>query len=161
MTLLSRSAPHAAASVRQRLLAEAAGNPLALLELAGALSDAQLSGRSRLPQALPLTARLSSPFLQRIKRLPDAAQGALLVAAAENTGELRVIRSAAAELTLSDDVLDPAEELGIIRTDGATLTFRHPLMRSTVYESATVALRHQVHLPVCGPFCFPRGARSA
>ena len=85
--------------VRDRLLAEAAGNPLALLELPAALSDDQLAGREPLPAALPLTARLRSAFLQRIKRLPDSTQAALLVAAAENTGELRVIHRAATELS--------------------------------------------------------------
>jgi DNA-binding CsgD family transcriptional regulator len=144
-TLLDRSAPDAVASVRERLLAEAAGNPLALLELSSALSDAQIAGRSPMPQALPLTARLRSAFMQRIKRLPDPTQVALLVAAAENMGQLRVVRSAAAAMSLPDDALDPALASGIITTDNGTLTFRHPLVRSAVYESATLGRRHQAH----------------
>ena len=149
-SLLSRSAPTAVASVRQRLLAEAAGNPLALLELSSALTDTQLAGRSRLPRALPLTARLTSAFMQRIKRLPDPSQEALLVAAAENTGELQVIRAAAAELALPADALEPADQLGIVTTQDAKLTFRHPLIRSAVYESATIGRRHEVHAALAG-----------
>ena len=149
-SLLSRSAPTAVASVRERLLAEAAGNPLALLELSSALTDTQLAGRSRLPRALPLTARLTSAFMQRIMRLPDPSQEALLVAAAENTGELEVIRAAAAELGLPADALEPADQLGIVTTQDAKLTFRHPLIRSAVYESATIGRRHEVHAALAG-----------
>ena len=86
--LLGRSAPDATPWVRERLLAEAAGNPLALLELPAALSDGQLAGRELLPDALPLTARLRVAFLRRIKRLPESTQAAVLIAAAENAGEL-------------------------------------------------------------------------
>ena len=145
LALLGRSSPGAADQVRERLLAEAGGNPLALLELSAALSEAQLSGRAPLPRALPLTARLRLAFMQRIMRLPEFTQAALLVAGAENTGELRVIRRAAAELTLPADALDPAEEKGLVRTDGVTLTFRHPLVRAAVYESAALGRRQRVH----------------
>jgi DNA-binding CsgD family transcriptional regulator len=150
MALLSRSSPHAVASVRWRLLAEAAGNPLALLELSGALSDAQLAGRAPMPQALPLTARLHSTFLQHVKRLPDATRAALLVAAADDTGELDVIRRAAAQLALPEDALVPAQEAGIVTAEADTLTFRHPLVRSAVYESAALGLRHRAHAALAG-----------
>ena len=104
-TLLGRSAPDATPWVRERLLADAAGNPLALLELPAALSDGQLAGRELLPVALPLTARLRAAFLQRIKRLPTSTQAALLVVAAENAGVLRVVHRAAAQLSLPPDAL--------------------------------------------------------
>jgi DNA-binding CsgD family transcriptional regulator len=145
LTLLGRSSPGAADQVRERLLAEAGGNPLALLELSAALSEAQLSGRAPLPAALPLTARLRQAFVQRIRRLPESTQAALLVAGAENAGELRVIRRAAAGLILPPDALDPAEEAGLVLTDGVTLTFRHPLVRAVVYESAALGRRQRVH----------------
>ena len=143
--LLGRSAPDATAWVRERLLAEAAGNPLALLELPAALSDGQLAGRELLPDALPLTARLRAAFLQRIKRLPESTQAALLVAAAENAGELRVVHRAAAQLSLPPDALDPAEDIGMVQVRGDALTFRHQLVGSAVYESAPLGRRQQIH----------------
>ncbi len=143
--LLAHSAPGAVPSVRSRLLDEAAGNPLALLELPVALSDAQLEGRAPLPGALPLTARLRASFSERVDRLPEATRAALLVAAAEEAGELAVILRAAAELNLPQDALDAAEKTGLVRADGAILSFRHPLVRSVVYESATLGQRQRTH----------------
>jgi predicted ATPase len=87
--LLSRAASQLAPEVQDRLLSEAAGNPLALIELPVALSDSQLTGEAQLPGALPLTARLRGLFIQRIERLPQSTQTALLVAAAEETGDSR------------------------------------------------------------------------
>ena len=72
--LLRASAPAAADSVREWLLAEAEGNPLALLELPSGLSDAQLQGRAGLPEAIPLSSRLRSAFVQRIDRLPASTR---------------------------------------------------------------------------------------
>ncbi len=143
--LLGRSAPDATPWARERLLSQAAGNPLALLELPAALSEGQLSGREPLPEALPLTARLRAAFVQRIKRLPEPTQTALLVAAGEDSGELRVVHRAAAQLSLPPDALDPAEDIGMIQIRGDTLTFRHPLVGSAVYESAPLGRRQQIH----------------
>ncbi|HJS96058.1 MAG TPA: AAA family ATPase [Solirubrobacteraceae bacterium] len=143
--LLEYSAPGAAPSVRERLLDEAAGNPLALLELPVALSEQQLTGEAPLPGALPMTARLRASFSQRIECLPAATRQALLIAAAEEAGELAVTLRAAGELELPDDALDPAEEIGLVRTDGSIVSFRHPLVRSVVYESATLGQRQRTH----------------
>jgi len=143
--LLDHSASGAAPSVRDRLLDEAAGNPLALLELPLALSEQQLAGEAPLPRALPMTARLRASFSQRIDRLPPATREALLIAAAEEAGELTVTLRAAAQLELPQDALDPAEETGLVRTEGAILSFRHPLVRSVVYESATLGQRQRTH----------------
>ena len=145
ITLLQQSAPDAPGHVRERLLAEAAGNPLALLELPAGLSPEQLSGQSPLPQALPLTARLSATFTKRVRALPSAAQSAMLVAAAEDTGELRVVQDAAAQLGLAIDALDPAEEVGMVHVREGRVRFRHPLVRTAVYESATRGRRERVH----------------
>jgi DNA-binding CsgD family transcriptional regulator len=149
-TLLERSAPDAVPWVRERLLSDAAGNPLALLELPAALSGEQLAGRASLPETLPLTERLRDSFMQRIRRLPEPTQAALLIAAAEDTGQRRIIDRAAAELGLSQDALDPAEEIAMVRTHDGTLTFRHPLVRSAVYESATPGRRRGVHNALAG-----------
>lgn len=144
--LLDRGARPLESSVRARLLADAGGNPLALLELPSALSDAQLAGREPLPEALPLSARLRTVFMQRIDRLAGPARAALLVAGAADADELEAIRRAISELGLPQDALEPAEAIGLVRTDGATLIFRHPLVRAAVYESATPGQRQQVHV---------------
>ena len=156
--LLDRSAPGAAPSVRARLIDEAAGNPLALLELPVALSDQQLAGQAPLPASLPLTSRLRASFFQRIDRLPATTREALLVAAAEEAGELAVTLRAAAMLELPQDALDPAEEIGLVRIDGAVLSFRHPLVRSVVYESATLGQRQRTHAALAAAL---EGADSA
>ena len=156
--LLDHRAPGAAPSVRERLIDEAAGNPLALLELPVALSDRQLAGEAPLPGALPMTSRLRASFSQRIDRLPAATREALLVAAAEEAGELAVTLRAAAELELPQDALDPAEETGLVRIDGAVLSFRHPLVRSVVYESATFGQRQRTHAALAAAL---EGADSA
>ncbi|HKR72045.1 MAG TPA: ATP-binding protein [Streptosporangiaceae bacterium] len=87
--LLAVSGRRTIPAVRDRLLAEAAGNPLALLELPVGLSETQLEGRSQLPDAVPLTPSLESVFRQRIGGLPEASQTALLIVAADNTGRSR------------------------------------------------------------------------
>ncbi len=143
--LLSHSAPGASPSVRSRLTEEASGNPLALLELPARLTPTQLAGQAALPEALPLTERLRGAFAQRIERLPEATRTALLVAAAEETGELAVTLRAAADHGLPTDALDAAEEAGLVRIEGAELEFRHPLVRSVVYESAPLGRRRQAH----------------
>ena len=121
--VLDQGSRQAAPSVRERLLAEAAGNPLALQELPAGLSDAQLAGGAPLPDALPVTDRLRSAFARRIERLAAPTRAALLIAAAEEAGELAVTLRAAAELGLPPDALDPAEEAGLVRTDGAAVSF--------------------------------------
>ncbi len=143
--LLSRRGRGAVPSVRDRLLVAAAGNPLALLELPAGLSEAQLAGRETLPEALPLNASLRAVFAQRIGRLQESTRAALLVAASEDTGELRVILRAAGELGLAPELFDPAVQAGLVHTDGVTMSFRHPLVRSAVYEAAPLGQRQRAH----------------
>jgi DNA-binding CsgD family transcriptional regulator len=145
MSVLATMGRRAAPSVCERLLAEADGNPLALLELPGSLSEEQLSGRDPLPDAMPLTPRLEGVFRQQIGRLPRQAQTALLIAAADNTGDAPAVLRAAATLELPADALDPAEGSGLIRITGKTIAFRHPLVRSALYRGATLSQRQQVH----------------
>ena len=144
--LLDRGERELAPSVRERLLADAAGNPLALIELPACLSDAQLSGRARMPDAIPLSSRLQLAFRQQIERLPrDHPVGA---AAGRRRRRRRAWRSsfaAAAAPHLPEDALDAAERAGLIETDDARLTFRHPLIRSAVYEAATSGERRRAH----------------
>src|SRR5215469_491926 len=143
--ILAASARQAVPSVRDRLLAEADGNPLALLELPDGLPAEQLRGLVPLPEAMPLTPRLEGVFRQRIGQLPGAAQTALLIAAADNTGDAPAVLRAATTLQLPADSLDPAEKAALIRVSGATITFRHPLVRSALYQAATLSERQRVH----------------
>jgi DNA-binding CsgD family transcriptional regulator len=143
--LLMTSAPEADDPVREWLLAETAGNPLALLEVPGGLSAAQMQGRAALPDTAPLTSRLRSAFLQRIDRLPAGARTALLIAAVDDSGEVSAVVGAASEAGLPEDALDPAERSGLLRVAGGKVEFRHPLVRSALLESSTHGERRAAH----------------
>ena len=141
--LAERSGVELPAAVRDSLVASTAGNPLALLELPGSLSAEQLSGREALPERLPVSAGVEQVFLDRVRRQDPPTQTLLLVAAAEDTGELGVILRAAAALGVPAGALDGAEKAGLIRVDGSTLAFGHPLVRTAVYRGATFWQRRE------------------
>jgi tetratricopeptide (TPR) repeat protein len=144
--LLTRSFPTLAAPVRRRLLTAAEGNPLALLELPAALSDAQRTEPWALPERLPLTLRLQSTFASRIAGLSAATRHLLLVAALEGSGSLRIVgRAVAGKCHLKH--LAPAERARLVDVDDVTgrLAFRHPLMRSAVVALSTIDQRRGVH----------------
>jgi DNA-binding CsgD family transcriptional regulator len=130
--------------VADQLLAEASGNPLALLELPRGLSPAQLAGGFGLPGALSLSGRIEERFVNRVEALPEDTQQLLLVAAAEPTGDPGLLWSAAARLGIADAVLYPAESARLLEVDGR-VRFRHPLARSAVYRAATPHQRRRVH----------------
>ena len=138
------------AAVRDRLVTATGGNPLALGELSEVLSADQLSGRAPLPEQLPLTGGVERAFLDRYRRLPEAAQRFLLVAAADDTARLPVVRDAAGRLDAGDDALDAVEQAGLLRVDGDVLTLYHPLVRSAVYRAATSAQRRAAHRALAG-----------
>jgi DNA-binding CsgD family transcriptional regulator len=143
--LLAAQAGTLAPGVRDRLLGEAGGNPLALLELPRTLTSQQLAGSDPLPERLPLSARLAQVFLQRVRRLPQATQTLLLVAAAEDTGELATILAAGGVLAVDKEALEPAEQVGLVQVVDSTLAFRHPLVRSAIYQAATFTARQAAH----------------
>jgi DNA-binding CsgD family transcriptional regulator len=143
--VLAGRARNAAPAVRERLLAEAEGNPLALLELPAGLSQAQLEGRAALPEAIPLSPRLEGVFRQRAGRLSAAGQAALLVASADTTGDVSAVLRALAELGLPPDALDSAEGAGLIRIADQRIIFRHPLVRSALHQGATLSQRQRAH----------------
>jgi DNA-binding CsgD family transcriptional regulator len=131
--------------VRDRILAEARGNPLALLELPHELSPAELAGGFGLPGALPLPGRIEASFLRRAQQLPAATQRLLLVAAAEPTGEPALLWQAAASLGIPAEAAGSAQADGLLDL-GAQVTFRHPLLRSAVYRAAAADERRSAHL---------------
>jgi DNA-binding CsgD family transcriptional regulator/tetratricopeptide (TPR) repeat protein len=127
------------------LLAEAAGNPLALLELPKGLSETQLQARAPLPEAIPLTARLRSAFEQRVGRLPAATRAALLIAALDDGDDVTTVVRAAGETGLPEDALDSAERADLVRVVEGAIEFRHPLVRSALVESSTLSQRRVAH----------------
>jgi DNA-binding CsgD family transcriptional regulator len=153
--LLRASAPAAADAVREWLLAEAGGNPLALLELPSGLSAAQLEGRAALPEAIPLSSRLRSAFEQRVDRLPAATRTALLIAALDDGGEVATVMGAARESGLPEDTLDSAEKAGLLRLVGGRIEFRHPLVRSAVHGYSTLTERRDAHAALAAALSAP------
>jgi DNA-binding CsgD family transcriptional regulator len=143
--LLSNRSSELVSSVRARLLAEAAGNPLALLELPASLSEEQRTGIEALPDSIPLTARVQAAFAARVEGLPEPTQTMLLIAAADDTGDVATVVRAAAELGVAPEALDPAEATGVVRVDGGRVTFRHPLVRAAVLGAATLTQRQRAH----------------
>jgi DNA-binding CsgD family transcriptional regulator len=144
--LIDRAAGDALSlEVRDRLVAETGGNPLALLELSSALSEAQLSGAEALLAPIPVTARVERAFLARVHRLSPATQTLLLVAAADDSGDLAAVLRAAAQLGVGADALDGAEQAGLAHLHGTRLELRHPLVRSAVYQAAPLSKRQAAH----------------
>jgi DNA-binding CsgD family transcriptional regulator len=142
--VLERAFPDMARGVRQRVLAEAQGNPLALLELPAALTASQLAAHEPLPAALPLSARLQALFESRVSDLPAATREAVLLAALDGTGELAPLRSSRGDAVLTE--LAPAEEARLLRLVGAgRLAFRHPLTRAAVVGMSTSGERRLAH----------------
>ena len=134
-----------AAAVRERLLEETAGNALALVELPETLTEDQLGGREPLTAPLQIGAGLEAAYLSRVRRLPGPTQSLLLFAAAEDSGELTAILRAAASANLNSKALEPAEREGLVSVTDGRLVFRHPLVRSAIYQGATFSQRQAVH----------------
>ena len=130
---------------RQRLVAATGGNPLALLELPEVLSEAELAGAEPMPAPLPVGERIERAFLARVHQLPEDTQTLLLVAAAEDSGEVATVLSAAAQLGAAPEALDAAEQERLVRVRGDQLEFHHPLVRSAIYHSVPLSRRHIVH----------------
>jgi DNA-binding CsgD family transcriptional regulator/tetratricopeptide (TPR) repeat protein len=130
--------------VRDRIIAESGGNPLALLELPRGVTAAELAGGFGLPGAGPLADRIEQGYRRRIAPLPETTRLLLLLAAAEPTGDPALLWRAAGRLGLSADAAEPAEADGLL-TVAARVTFRHPLVRSAVYQAAPAADRRRAH----------------
>jgi DNA-binding CsgD family transcriptional regulator len=130
--------------VRDRILAEAAGNPLALLELPRGVSATAVAGGFGLPSSLPLASRIEEGFVRQLEPLPDVTRLLLLLAAAEPVGDVTLLHRAADLLGIAPGEAGPAEAAGLVEI-GARVRFRHPLVRSAAYRAASVADRRRVH----------------
>ncbi|SNS50758.1 regulatory protein, luxR family [Actinomadura meyerae] len=130
--------------IKERILAETNGNPLALLELPRGLGPAQLAGGFGLVGAQAVPARVEEGFRRRLAELPAEARSFMLVAAAEPTGDPVLIRRAAGRLGVPGSAVEPAEDDGLLEV-GTWLRFRHPLVRSAVYSAASPAERRAAH----------------
>lgn len=144
--LLDATAPQLPPGARTRVLSEAAGNPLALLELPAVVG--RDDDEQWVTGGLPLTERLERAFADRVSDLPDATRLLLLVAALcdeDSVDEILSAASAAAGTVLGVEAAGPAIEAGIVRAGVQTLSFRHPLIRSAVAQSASLMQRRRVH----------------
>jgi DNA-binding CsgD family transcriptional regulator len=130
------------ARVREQIVAETRGNPLALLELPRGLTAAELAGGFGLPGAL--AGRIEDSFRRRVDALPAQARRLLLLAAADPTGDPVLVWRAAGRLGIGTQAAGPAAEAGLAEF-GARVRFRHPLVRSAVYRAAPELDRQEVH----------------
>jgi DNA-binding CsgD family transcriptional regulator len=130
--------------VRDRIVAETHGNPLALLELPRGLTPAQLAGGFGLPSIAALPGRIEDSFARRLAPLPAPTRRVLLLAAAEPLGDSAVLARAADRLGIKAEATDAAEAAGLVEFC-VQVTFRHPLVRSAIYRSASPEQRRQAH----------------
>jgi DNA-binding CsgD family transcriptional regulator len=130
--------------VLDRILGEAGGNPLALLELPRGLKPIAVAGGFGLPGEQPLAGRIEQGFVRRLEPLPAETRRLVLLAAAEPVGNVTLLWRAAALLAIGPDAAGPAQAAGLVEI-GARVRFRHPLVRSAAYRSAAPPERREVH----------------
>ena len=132
------------ARVRDQMVAETRGNPLALLELPRGLTSAELAGGFGPPATVPLLGRIEESFRRRIEDLPKESRLLMLIVAAEPTGDSSLVWRAAGRLGIGVQAAAPAAEVGLVEF-AAQVRFRHPLVRSTAYRSASAQDLQEVH----------------
>jgi DNA-binding NarL/FixJ family response regulator len=121
------------------------GNPLALVEIPLLLTEAARSGAESLPEPLPAGPHLEHAFLRRVSVLPKPSRRAVLVAAASESTDAVILQRALDHLGLPANALESAESAGLIAIDGVEFRFRHPLIRSAVYQAADPVARREAH----------------
>ena len=131
-------------SVRGRIIAEANGNPLALLELPRGQTSAALAGGYSVAGRLPLPSRIEASYRGRIRLLPMDTQHVLLLASADPVGDPNLFWRAASLLGIPVEAASAAEAADLLEID-ARVGFRHPLLRSAIYRAATPAERRSAH----------------
>jgi DNA-binding CsgD family transcriptional regulator len=130
--------------VRDQLMAESRGNPLALRELPRTLDPAATAGGFALVSSMPLQRRIEQSLLTQLESLPAPTRLLLVLAAADPTGDVGLLWRASARLGLGPEHLDAAQQAEALVV-GARVTFRHPLIRSAVYRAASAENRRSVH----------------
>jgi len=143
--LLDDAGPQLPSPVVESLLAAAAGNPLALVELPSLLTADQRAGRAALEEPLAPGVSLTRAFERRIEELPVEARDACLVAATAFTSTLGPILAACEALELDADALEQAETRGVVRLSAERIEFSHPLLRGAVYHGSLPASRRRAH----------------
>src|SRR5438067_907786 len=131
--------------VRDRIIAETRGNPLALLELPRGATAAELAGGFGLPDAMPLSSRIEESFVRRVKPLPEDTRRLLLLAAAEPVGDPLLLWRAAERLGIDPTAASAAEADELLAIDERVM-FRHPLVRGAIYRSVATDERRAAHL---------------
>ena len=132
------------AAVREQIIGECRGNPLALLELPRARHPGELAGGFRLLDSLPVAGRIEHSYVERLRLLPADAQLLVLASAAEPLGDPILLYRAAEILGVDITAADPATDAGLLDV-GARVQFAHPLVRSAAYRGAAVQDRQRVH----------------
>jgi DNA-binding CsgD family transcriptional regulator len=149
-SLFQRSVPGAMdPRVRDRLIAEARGNPLALRELPRGLTAAEIAGSFALTGTLPLASRIEASLVAQLEPLRPPARLLLVLAAAEPTGNPSLLWAASAALGIGADSIDEVERAGMLSV-GSRIEFRHPLLRAAVYRSAPPGDRRRCHAALAG-----------
>jgi DNA-binding NarL/FixJ family response regulator len=149
--LLRETAGEIAPEVCARLAEATGGNPLALVELGGALSPAQLAGTEPFPRPMALTPRIQAAFSAKVRVLSAHSRTLLLVAAADDTSDAAVIFRAADGLGVRLGDMEPVERAGLASVDpGGRFAFRHPLVRASVYQDSTFTARLAAHKALAG-----------
>jgi DNA-binding CsgD family transcriptional regulator len=146
--VLDAQAPGLAPSLRERVLADASGNPLALVELPTVLPADVVDGAA-LPEVLPLTKRLERAFAARVSELPEVTR-TILVAVATDDGdaqlsEVLAVASAVSRTDATVDAVEPAVIARLVETDNVRIRFRHPLVRSAIHQAAGRGHRRALH----------------
>jgi DNA-binding CsgD family transcriptional regulator len=143
--LVSRTGRTVGVSVRDRLVAETEGNPMALLQAVSDLDDGQLAGTTPIVGPIAVGADLEQSLAQRLRLLPADTRQALLIVAAEDSSDAHTIGRAMTQAGLPSESLERAELQGLISMTPGNVEFVHPLMRSAAYHLADVVDRRAAH----------------
>ena len=141
----SLAGPEADDSVARRIVTDTGGHPLAIIEAVRGLSHDQLQGLTPLPEVLPLVGELEDLFVERVRALPSDTQTVLLLAAADPSGDLGLVRRAAEqEYGLSSESSEPPGVESFVSWS-PRIQFQHPLLRSAAYYRASATERRRAH----------------
>ena len=143
--LVSGTGRTVSSGVRERLITDTAGNPLALLEAIATLTDAQLGGSAPIVEPIAVGRNVERSFAQRLAPLSDETRRGLLIAAASYSGDANEIAQALAEMGLATSALDAAVREGLVTIQAGRVEFRHPLLRSASYHAADPVERRAAH----------------